>query len=40
MLHSPTVTGEGPELFNGTRWIFTSQEMIDFIDGGQTADQQ
>ena len=38
MLRSPTV--EKPELLDGTRWIFTSQEMIIFLDGGQTTEQE
>ena len=38
MLRSPTV--EGPELLDGTRWIFTSQEMITFLVGGATTEQE
>ena len=38
MLRSPTV--EKPELLDGTRWIFTKQEMIIFLDGSQTTEQE
>ena len=38
MLGSPTV--EKPELLDGTRWIFTSHEMIIFLDGAQTTEQE
>ena len=38
MLRSPTV--EKPELLDGTRWIMTGQELIDFLDDGQETEQE
>ena len=36
MLRSPTV--ETPELLKGTRWLFTSHEMINFLDGREVTE--
>ena len=38
MLRSPTV--ERPELINGSRWMFTSHEMINLLDGDETTETQ
>jgi len=38
MLRSPTV--EKPELLDGTRWIMTGQEFVDFLDDGQETEQE
>ena len=37
-LKSPSV--EGPQLDNNTRWIMTRQELIDFLDSGETTETQ
>ena len=38
MLRSPTI--EQTEMNDGIGWIFTSHEMINFLDGGQTTETQ
>ena len=38
MLGSPTV--EKSEVLDQTRWIFTSQENIPFIDGDERTEQE
>ena len=38
MLSSPTV--ERQELIEGTGWLFTSHELIIFLDGGQTTETE
>ena len=38
--HLRSSTVEGPQLDNNTCWIMTRQELIDFLDSGETTETQ